>query len=350
VDHLEEAGVGRLMREFEALKRSLAAQGLFDPAHKQAIPRAAQRIGIVTSPTGAALRDALSVIRRKSPGSEVTLFATAVQGEQAAQGIVDAIELANRDASCEVILLIRGGGSLEDLWCFNQETVARAIFESKIPVVCGVGHEIDTTIADLVADARAPTPSVAAESVTLDQYEQMARIDQLALRLRQTWGRRLDSAAQALANAQRRLSNMHPERQLAALHQRLDFSRKTLRQIPLQRISAMQQQQRLLHNRLIAQNPTQQVDALNNQLEKRALQMRQVMQQCLQTERHALALATSRLDDLSPLRTLARGYAIVSDPQGSVIRSAAALEPGDQVDLRFEDGVRQAQIRDAEAG
>ena len=170
VDHMEEAGVGRLMQQYEALKKQLSSEGLFATDQKKKIPARARHIGLITSASGAAIRDALSVIERRSPSSEVTVYPTPVQGEPATAQIIQAIESANRHAQCDVLLLIRGGGSLEDLWCFNEESVARAIFDSEIPVVTGIGHEIDFTIADFVADVRAPTPSVAAETETMDQF------------------------------------------------------------------------------------------------------------------------------------------------------------------------------------
>ncbi len=343
VEHLEEAGIGRLMRQFEALKRQLAGEDLFDARHKKPIPRPARHIGIVTSATGAAIRDALSVIRRRSPSTQVTVFATPVQGEQAVEPIVQALSLANRHAQCDVLLLIRGGGSLEDLWCFNEEAVARAIFASEIPVVSGVGHEIDTTIADLVADLRAPTPSVAAESVTLDQYEQMARVDELAGRLQRAL-QTLNIAMHAnLAQLQTRLMNLHPERQLSGLQQRLAHAQISLLRLQQHRLQMQSGRMQLLSRRLHMRTPATYIENQAHQLEKLRHGLISRVKAAMLAQRHALALTSSQLDQLSPLKTLARGYAVVSR-DNELIKQAADLSAGDQIAVRFIDAPVKARV------
>ncbi len=344
VEHMEEAGVGRLMREFEALKKQLSSEGLFDQKHKKTVPDQARHIGIITSASGAAIRDAISVIRRRSPSSQVTLFPTQVQGEAATDSIVNAIKLANRHAACDVLLLIRGGGSLEDLWCFNEAALAHAIFDSEIPIVSGIGHEIDTTIADYVADQRAPTPSVAAESVTMDQFEIMMRIDQLSLRLQQHMLNRLSSYKDSAKSIQQRLLRLHPQRQMQSLKQRLIFASNTLRHI---QINNLERKNHLLQ-RLIEQvrlhHPLQKIAMLKLNVEQTKRSLSAQMKNQLTAERHQLALNSSKLDNLSPLKTLARGYATVSI-QGKLIHSASELKTNDEVKLGFRDGEHNAIIK-----
>ena len=344
VEHMEEAGLGRLMRKFEALKSQLSKQGFFDQKYKKPVPDQAQHIGIITSATGAALRDAISVIRRRSPTSRVTLYATQVQGEAATDSIVKALELANRHAQCEVLLLIRGGGSLEDLWCFNEAAVAQAIFDSKIPVVSGIGHEIDTTIADYVADLRAPTPSVAAESVTMDQYEIMQRIDQLTIRLQQLMAYRLKDIKQDVHAIQQRIMRLHPQRQMQSLKQRLIFASNTLKHIQQNRLErkAHQLQQQVEKMRL--HHPQQKIALSRMQLERYQHNILANMKSRLIHCQHELSLKSSKLDNLSPLKTLARGYVTISKEQ-SLIYSATDLQSRDEVEIQFKDGIQQAIIK-----
>jgi exodeoxyribonuclease VII large subunit len=344
VEHMEEAGVGRLMREFEALKKQLSKEGLFDQKHKKPIPDQARHIGIITSASGAAIRDAISVIRRRSPSSQVTLFPTQVQGEAATGSIVKAIQLANRHAECDVILLIRGGGSLEDLWCFNEAAVAHAIFDSEIPIVSGIGHEIDTTIADYVADQRAPTPSVAAESVTMDQYEIMMRIDQLSLRLQQYMVKRLSSHEESINTLQQRLMRLHPQRQMQSLKQRLEFARSTLRHIQNSQLERKNHKLQRLIEQIRLHQPQQKISILKLNVERCREALSTQMKNQLIQQRHELALNSSKLDNLSPLKTLARGYATVS-LQNKLIHSASELQINDEIKLRFIDGEHNATIK-----
>jgi exodeoxyribonuclease VII large subunit len=343
VEHMEEAGVGRLMREFEALKKQLSKEGLFDQKHKKPVPDQARHIGIITSASGAAIRDAISVIRRRSPSSQVTLFPTQVQGEAATGSIVDAINLANRHAQCDVLLLIRGGGSLEDLWCFNEQAVAHAIFDSQIPIVSGIGHEIDTTIADYVADMRAPTPSVAAESVTMDQYEFMMRIDQLSARLQQQIIKHLSSRKTDLNAIQQRLLRLHPQRQMLSMKQRLEFARNTLKHIQNNHLERKNHQLQRLIEQVRLHHPLQKIAMLKLNVDQSKRSLLTQMQSQLTQNQHKLALNSSKLDNLSPLKTLARGYVTVS-MQGSLIHSVKQLKTNDQVKLGFKDGEHSATI------
>ena len=228
VDHLEDAGVGELMRRYEQLKAKLAAEGLFDAALKKPVPRHPRRIAIVTSTTGAAIRDALSVIGRRAPHIPVVVFPTPVQGEAAAAQIREALARVTRYGECDVVLLIRGGGSLEDLWCFNDEALARDIAAFPLPLVTGIGHEIDFTIADFVADRRAPTPSVAAESITPDINELMQGIDERVARLLRQVEARLGRTRERLDYLQKALQQQHPARQVEQMQLRLKHARDSL--------------------------------------------------------------------------------------------------------------------------
>ncbi len=344
VEHMEEAGVGRLMQQYEALKKRLSAEGLFAEAHKKKIPAQAQHIGIITSPTGAAIRDALSVIRRRSPASEVTVYPTPVQGEAATPQIVEAIDLANRHGACDVLLLVRGGGSLEDLWCFNEEAVARAIYASDIPVVSGIGHEIDFTIADFVADQRAPTPSVAAETVTMDQYEIMQQLDIFSARLLRQMLHRLEISHQRLDTLQQRLLRFHPESAMDSLKQRLQFARSRLLSIQQSRLQLWHSQFQAQLDALHYHNPLRQLPVLKNQLDNQLQQLTGALHRRLQHHQHRLSLQARSLDNLSPLKTLSRGFAAISK-QCSIIHSVTQLSPGDDVDIRLQDGSVSAQIR-----
>ena len=344
VEHLEEAGLGRLMREYEALKKRLAAEGLFDAARKKPIPAAAMRIGIVTSTTGAAIRDALSVIRRRSPMARAIIYPTPVQGDRAAAEIARALRTANERNECDVLLLIRGGGSLEDLWCFNDEALARVIADSRIPVVSGIGHEIDYTIADFAADHRAPTPSVAAETVTADQHELMSRIDRLGSRLLQLQQAQLFRQRQRLSELARRLRAQHPRRQLADMRRQLAFAGSSLvlamnNQLRRQRSALQYHGQSLIH-----QHPQRHIARQRLELGHRVQQLVQHARQGLERQQQRLQLQARALDSLSPLKTLGRGFAAV-EKEGRLVHAAADLEPDDEVTLRFSDGQRQATIR-----
>lgn len=343
IDHMEEAGIGLLMRQYEALKKKLQQEGLFDNAHKKAIPAEAKHIGIVTSASGAAIRDALSVIERRSPSSQVTVFPTPVQGEQATPQIIKAVESANRYGQCDVILLIRGGGSLEDLWCFNDERLARALFDSKCPVVTGIGHEIDFTIADLVADMRAPTPSVAAETVTMDQYEIMSRLDLLTTRLVRLCQNKVQARSQQLEASLNRLKMYHPERQMQALDQRRLFAESRLLSIQAGIFQRFEGRMQLEVEKIKRQNPQLNITAASRQLQALIHQLSLNMHTSLEHKKHAFHLQGRSLDNFSPLKTLDRGYAAVSKG-GQLVHSVCQLQNNDEIEIRLKDGQKQAKI------
>ena len=343
VDHMEEAGVGRLMQQYEALKKKLAAEGLFAEKHKNKVPAQAHHIGVITSASGAAIRDVLSVIERRSPASEVTVYPTVVQGEQASPKIVQAIEAANRHALCDVLLLVRGGGSLEDLWCFNDESVAHAIFDSKIPVVTGIGHEIDFTIADFVADIRAPTPSVAAETVTMDQFEIMTQLDILSARLLRQMQALLQVKADLLHKTEARVLRFHPTRSLDNLKQRLQFASSRLNSIQLNQLQKSKSQFQLALEQIKHHSPEYSISILIRQLTALNHQLILSIHNRLEDSRHQFTLQARSLDNLSPLKTLSRGYATISK-NNQIISSIKQLKQRDEVDIRLQDGECKAQV------
>ena len=253
VEHMEEAGFGALQRQFDQLKASLASEGLFDSAHKKSMPQAVNHVGVITSPTGAAVKDVLSVLKRRFPAIKVSIFPTAVQGDQAAGQIVDAIAMANQHNQCDALIIGRGGGSLEDLWPFNEEAVARAIFSSQIPTISAVGHEIDFTIADFVADLRAPTPSAAAELISPDGSEMHAQLRGLEASLINTVHRCLQKYDQNVVNLHKRLR--HPGRKLQEQAQHLDHLDIRVKRAVRSRIEQHQHQIILKRDRLLRQHP-----------------------------------------------------------------------------------------------
>ncbi len=339
VELMEEAGEGELRRRFEALKRRLAAEGLFDEAAKRPIPRVPRRIGIVTSPTGAAVRDILHVLARRFPAVPVVVYPTAVQGDAAPGEIVAALRTAGRRGECDVLILARGGGSLEDLWSFNEESVARAVRESPIPVVTGIGHEIDFTIADFAADLRAPTPSGAAELVVPDWRDWADRFDRAARRLAGGLERRLGERSQALDRLVRRLT-------LASPAQRLRNQREWLaslsRRLAVARAAALARTRHRLDRleaRLLANSPAGRLQELSGRWRIADRALRRSMPDRLQALRVRLAGDARALNTVSPLATLERGYAIVTDTEtGRPVRDAAGVETGTRIEARLARG------------
>ncbi len=300
VESLEAAGEGALRRAFDLLKQRLAQEGLFDTATKKPLPRLPKRIGLITSPSGAVLHDILTTLQRRFPAIPVLLYPVPVQGEGAAEKIAAMLKLAGQRRDCDVLILARGGGSLEDLWAFNEEVVARALHTCPIPVVCGVGHETDFTIADFVADARAATPTAAAEMLSPNQSDWFATLGDMERRLRRQLRDRLLGAAQ-----------------------RLDY----------------------LNARLLRHNP--QALLREQGLRNRHLhtQLANAMRRLLEHGQQRLARVTQALDTLSPLATLARGYAILEQPaSGAVVRAAAQLRPGDAVRARLARGTLDCRV------
>lgn len=337
VDYMEEAGAGLLRKQFEALKLKLSEEGLFDLEHKQDIPSLPQQIGVVTSSTGAAIRDILSVLKRRFPSIPVIIYPIPVQGEDAPPAIVKMLLKANQRNECDVLIVSRGGGSLEDLWAFNDEKVARAIFKSKIPVVCGVGHEVDITIADFVADVRAPTPSAAAELVSPDRDEWLNLIDQVGNRLFKTINLRLSNAKQQVQWLEKRI--IHPQQRIERIAQRLDELEQRLRHVFKIRHQSYFAKLVTLNTQLQRYNPSHRIEKLL--LQQSALQdrMNKAMRRQLEQARNKLNNLSRALDAISPLATLGRGYAIVKSSKGTIIKNATQLKPGEEITTQVEKGV-----------
>lgn len=319
-------GAGALNLAFEQLKRKLQAEGLFDPAHKKPIPACPQRIALVTSPTGAAVRDMIRILGRRWPLAKVTLYPAQVQGQGAAESIARALMLANAIGEADVILCGRGGGSMEDLWAFNEEVVARAIYDSDIPVISAVGHEPDVTIADFVADLRAPTPSGAAELAVPDRAEYALSVRTLDTRLRTAAHKQLQIRRQRLTTLQERLELRTPANYIAEKRLLLDQMADRLCAALPARLTREEQKLTVLRQRLLS--------AGQGGLHKRRL-------------RFAQTVAT--LDAISPLRVLARGYAVATKgKRGAVVTDAAALQAGDTLHIRFAKGAADCRVTDTE--
>ena len=353
VDYVEEAGEGALRRKFEELKRKLAAEGLFDADRKVPLPKLPRRIGVVTSPTGAALRDVLIALRRRFPATAVLIYPTQVQGAGAAEEIARTLALADRRADCDVLILTRGGGSLEDLWSFNEEIVARAIAAVQLPIIVGVGHEIDFTIADFVADLRAPTPSQAAELAVPDQLEWRARFTSLGQRLAQTVRRQLTDERRQLAMLEHRLARCHPGVQLREREQRLDELEARLARSVERRIEQLKFRLARLATAVAHTNPARKLAAARERWRTAQGDLRRALLRRLELTGQRLKLADRGLQSLSPLATLQRGYAIVMDDGGKVLTDSGTTKRGAELDVRLARGglaVTVTKVKPADAG
>jgi exodeoxyribonuclease VII large subunit len=390
IEHLEEAGVGALKREFERLKAKLAAEGLFALERKRSLPRFPRRIGVVTSPTGAALRDILHILARRFPPAAVLIYPTPVQGAAAVPSIVAAIEMASARAECDVLIVARGGGSLEDLWAFNDERVARAIRASTVAIVSGVGHEIDFTIADFVADARAPTPSGAAELVAPDRIACLEALARTMDRLSACIRRELRSVASRFDGASLRLKLAHPGIRLTQQVQRLDdleqrltaFVQRELRSVA-SRFDGMslrlklahpglrlaQQERRLddlklrlngairgalhsdrtriseMYTRLVHRSPEHSIREHRTRHDALSGRLGHAMRQRVSRAEHRLNLAIRTLNTVSPLATLGRGFALVKRvADGALVTNADAVAVGDEIEARLAHGTLKARV------
>jgi len=344
IDHLEEAGEGALRRRFEELKQKLQAEGLFDERHKQPLPAMPKRIGVITSPTGAAIRDILHVLKRRFPAIPVLIYPVPVQGEAAPREIAQAIRLAGARADCDVLIVARGGGSLEDLWAFNDEGVARAIFDCPIPVVSGVGHEVDFTIADFVADERAPTPSGAAERVVPDRAEWLRRIETTGTRVVHAMRRKLAESRALLTAQEKGLARNHPGARLREHAQRLDELEGRLTHAARTRIDRARSRLASAGALLARASPAIRVAALRLRLEASRRALLAAGRNGLNAPRSRLDLAMRTLHAVSPLATLDRGYAIVTDGGGHVLQDAAAAAVGDAIGARLARGSLTARV------
>jgi exodeoxyribonuclease VII large subunit len=411
VEHLEEAGVGALKREFERLKVKLAAEGLFALERKRSLPRFPRRIGVVTSPSGAAIRDILHILARRFPPAAVLIYPTPVQGAVAVPSIVQALRIASARAECDVLIVARGGGSLEDLWSFNDERVARAICASSIPVVSGIGHEIDFTIADFVADARAPTPSGAAELVVPDRNaclealartaermtacmrrelrsvttrldgallrfklvhpgvrlaQQAQKLDELEQRLAGAVARELRRITTRVGSTTQRLSLAHPGLRLAQQVRRLDDLEQRLANSARSTVHSDSNRMSDLFRRLVQHSPDHLAREYRLRHEGLDSRLHQAWRECLSrkesrlsvpvkalehasrtyfaSKQHRLTLAVKTLNTASPLATLARGFALVTKADGTLVQDAASVSVGEEIEARLAKGKLKARV------
>ncbi|WP_025535450.1 exodeoxyribonuclease VII large subunit [Vibrio parahaemolyticus] len=338
IESMQPEGDGRLQQEFEELKMKLAAEGLFAQTNKLTLPEHPKCVGVITSKTGAALYDILDVLKRRDPSLPVVIYPTMVQGEDAAIQIAQAIGRANSRNECDVLIVGRGGGSLEDLWCFNNEILARTIAASQIPIISAVGHEVDMTIADFVADVRAPTPSAAAELVSRDNSHKdqslVAKQHKLASAMRYYLAQQKQQSVQLL----HRLERQHPSYQLQRQSQQLDELDMRLRRAMQRFIDTRQQAVERKHHRLQLNSPVKHLAQQKSRLERVEHKLLDAMDRKLLTMRHQLAIAAEKLDTVSPLATLKRGYSITQTEQGKVVTSADDVKTGDLLVTRLANG------------
>ncbi|MBS0433098.1 MAG: exodeoxyribonuclease VII large subunit [Proteobacteria bacterium] len=350
VEHLEEAGEGALRRAFEQLKAKLQAEGLFDAQRKRALPRWPRRIGVITSPSGAAIRDVLAVARRRFALGEIEILPVPVQGREAPPAIVAMLDKASASARYDVLLLTRGGGSLEDLMAFNDEAVARAVAASAVPVVSAVGHEIDFSITDFVADLRAATPSAAAELLLPDSGALMDALGRQRARLENTWRHRQQSRMQRLDHLQARLAARHPQQRLQLGRERLLSLHRRLRRCALAQAQAAGVRIAQLHARLQNLHPARRLPVLERETARLRQRLQGAWAQSAQRDAQRVAALARALQAVSPLATLERGYAILFDAEGHVLRSARGVEAGTPLTARMRDGELPLSVRDPHTG
>ncbi|UYZ83985.1 exodeoxyribonuclease VII large subunit [Entomomonas sp. E2T0] len=343
VERLEPAGDGSLKLAFELLQKKLEQEGLFAADIKKTLPQHPKRIGIVTSPTGAVIRDIVSVFKRRAPQVELILVPTAVQGKEATAQIIKALQLADKQ-QFDAIILARGGGSLEDLWCFNEEVVARAIAACVTPIVSGVGHETDVTIADFVADVRAPTPSAAAELLAPHHQDWLATLNQLQQRLERTIRERLTRYQLTVDGFTKRLR--HPRDQLQQQTQRIDDLEMRLIRSFKQQLLTYRQHITQLDSRLLAQHPKKQLQISQQQIIVLRQQLKRLIQDKLKQVQLQLASQVQALQIVSPLATLERGYSIVLTEKGQVVQESSKTTVGQKLTVKLYKGELKVNILD----
>lgn len=337
VNSVEEAGAGLLQIKFEALKRSLAEEGLFDNDNKLELPGLPGRIGVITSASGAVLHDILTTLRRRFPAIDVLVLPVAVQGEKAAPQIVRALQLANSRGDCDVLILARGGGSLEDLWPFNEELVARAIYGSNIPIISAIGHETDITIADFVADVRAPTPTAAAEMLSPDQGEWLANLESIYLNLGRYIRRNIQDKQQQIDLLQHRL--IHPQQRIIMANQRRTELTRRLHTTLLHQLHKTQSRGQIALSRLMQQTPLRRIRENQLKTEYGYRNLVQLVRQHYDRLSNRAQQLMDSLNTLSPLATLNRGYAIVtSSDTNKLVRDSTKMKTGDRVETTLARG------------
>ena len=343
-DWVEPAGVGALQLAFERLKAKLTAEGLFDTARKKPLPKYPQKIGIITSATGAAIRDMLRMLQKRYPIVDVLLFPTLVQGEDAAGEIAHAIDRMNRLSNVDILIVGRGGGSIEDLWAFNEEIVARAIFASRIPIVSAVGHETDFTISDFVSDQRAPTPSAAIELIVPDGQELRQRIADFETHLKRNLAVRIESARAKLLAARNRISSVRQVDRLNRQQQMIDQLELRSQLAMTQHLGYSRQQIDMLDSKLLHLNPLSQIQTLRIRLDQLTQRHEMHIRQHVFAKKQTWQMASTRLNSLSPLGTLARGYSVCKELGGKTITDASTVSAGEEVEVQLLRGWLACEI------
>jgi exodeoxyribonuclease VII large subunit len=344
IEMMEDAGEGLLRQQFEQLKSKLNAQGLFGQQFKQEIPRNINTVGIVTSPTGAAVKDIISVLQRRNPAIAIVIYPALVQGQQAKNDIVHAIDIANQREECQVLIVGRGGGSLEDLWSFNEEEVVNAIFHSRIPIISAVGHEIDTTLSDLVADLRAPTPSAAAELVSQDNSELQGRFGELSKRAQHLFIQKMKQESSTLQTLNHRLAQVHPERKLQLYQQKSDELTMRLDKAIQRELERFRRTPEKLASALHHCDPTTNILLHKKQLSQLDDRLKRGLQLLVKTKTEHFVSIIEQLNIVSPLATIARGYSVSRNSKNQVIRSTTQVEIGENVTIQVNDGSLLTQI------
>lgn len=343
LDYLEPMGVGALALAFEQLKKKLAAQGIFNKEIKKPLPLLPQRVAVITSPTGAAISDFLKVIRRRFANIEIIIIPVRVQGEGATEDMVEALDLVNRELKVDVIVLTRGGGSLEDLWAFNKEELALAIRRSRTPVVSAVGHEIDLTISDLAADLRAPTPSVAAELLVLEKESIINRLDEMRSRLVTGINQNIKNQTQELYRLSKRIQD--PRKRLADIWMRLDENYSRLIRLMDLIVLDIRKRVNAEERALLLRSPMNMITSMKQRLNFQKTSLAQGIDKQLGIKQTTLSLLEKRIKDLSPLSILKRGYSITRKlPEKWVIRYASSVQKGDQVQVFLAEGELECRI------
>ncbi|BCG64440.1 MAG: exodeoxyribonuclease VII large subunit [Methyloprofundus sp.] len=346
INNMQESGDGALRRAFEQLQAKLATKGFFAEEHKKILPTIPACIGVITSPTGAAIRDILSVLARRFPAIPVIIYPVLVQGNDAKYAINQAIITANQHKDCDVLILARGGGSLEDLWAFNEEMVATAIYKSRIPIISGIGHETDTTIADYVADLRAATPTAAAEHCVPDASQWLGQFQAYEHHLNQLLQNKIAQHKRHLDWLSKNLNQQHPGKQLETKAQRLDELEARLKLSLQNKLSQANSQRQAQQAQLWQFNPTHKVQQLDNQYNNLNTRLHANMQNRLHTQQQKLAQLSQTLNIISPLATLHRGYSLSSNTRGTLLTSSKQLKVGQHITTRLAEGEFSSQIQE----
>lgn len=342
IEHMEPDGIGALYQALEETKKKLKNEGLFN-APKKLIPIFPKRIAIITSPAGAVIRDIITTVKRRYPIVQLVIFPTLVQGDKAADDIVESIRKVEEKGDFDTMILARGGGSIEDLWPFNEEKVARAIFDAATPVISSVGHETDTTIADLAADVRAATPTAAAELSVPLMSEEILKIEQLRLRLIQSYSRKIEVLTQRLERSLGSYIFKQPQRLYESYMQNLDLVMERLIRSLDGKVNREKQEFRLLQFKLMASNPKQVVKQKQTDLDETVRQLAVSMSRYMEKQDQRLEHVTRSLDYLSPLKIMNRGYSYVTK-DGKVVKETDSIQQGDLVKIHLHKGSLEAKI------